>query len=346
MVSKDIISGDFRNKVNKEILKDRLMREPFERTTISFYRYVNIGNPEKLRNKLWLDWTQLQVFGRIYVAKEGINAQLSVPTYLLEDFRAYIDATKHFKNVPFKIAVEDDGKSFYKLDIKVRKKLVADGLDDNAFDTTNVGKHLTAKEFNEILKKEDSICFDMRNNYEGRIGHFDGAICPDVETFREELPVVLDELKDKPKDKPVLLYCTGGIRCEKASAFLRHHGFTNVGQLHGGIIDYAHQVKRENLDNNYKGKNYVFDGRVAEAIGDECIAHCDQCGVSADSYVNCNNKACNELFIQCAECNKKMDGCCSEKCKEINALPEEEQKKLRKGYRHTRHVRPACCCDA
>ena len=343
MTTKEIISGEYRNKTSRKIMQKRLEREPFERTTISFYKYINIKNPEALRNKLWLEWMQLGVFGRIYLAKEGINAQFSVPTYLLDDFRLLIDSSNYFKDVPFKIAVEDDGKSFCKLDIKVRKKLVADGLDDGAFDTTNVGKHLTAKEFNKILNQDDSICFDMRNNYEARIGHFDGAVCPDVETFRDELPVVLNELKDKPKDKPIILYCTGGIRCEKASAYLRHHGFNNVGQLHGGIIDYAHQITQEKLENKYLGKNYVFDGRVAEAIGNEVLTNCDQCKCEADSYTNCKNKGCNELFIQCAECSVKLDGCCKEECQKIANLPEDQQKELRKGYKHPKQIRRESC---
>lgn len=343
MNTKKLTSGNLRNKVDRKVLRQRLMEESFKRTTISFYRYVNIPNPAELRDQLWIEWDRLGVFGRIYLAKEGINAQLSVPEHNVDAFRKNVDSQEFFTDVPFKIAVEDDGKSFIKLDIKVRKKLVADGLDDNAFDTTNVGKHLTAKEFNELLQNPETTCIDMRNNYEARIGHFDGAVCPDVETFREELPVALDILKEKDKDKPVILYCTGGIRCEKASAFLKHNGYRNVGQLHGGIIDYAHQVNQAGLENKFLGKNFVFDGRGAETIGEQVLSGCDQCEAKCDTYTNCKNVACNELFIQCPHCAEKFLGCCSEECSNIVQLPEAEQKKLRKGKKHTKRIRECGC---
>jgi len=333
--------GALRNLVDRKVLKERLMAENFKRITISFYRYVLIDNPEVLRDELWEKWSELGVFGRIYLAKEGINAQFSVPEHNFDDFRTEVDSREEFKDVPFKIAVEDDGKSFIKLDIKVRPKLVADGLNDESFDVTNVGKHLTAGEFNELLSKEESVCVDMRNQYESRIGHFDGAVCPRAQTFRDELPEVLETLEKNghDKDKPVLLYCTGGIRCEKASAFLKHHGYRNVGQLHGGIIDYKHQIEREGLDNKFKGKNYVFDGRGAERIGDEVLAECDICNNATDTYINCANVACNELLLSCGTCQKKLETCCSPECQHIKNLPEEEQLALRKGKKTKKRIR-------
>jgi UPF0176 protein len=318
------------NRVNKKELKQRLMEEKIRRITLSFYRYVNIEQPELLRDELFKFWTSLNVFGRIYLAHEGINAQLSVPETNFEVFKDSLFGYSYFKEIPFKIAVEDDGKSFYKLAVKVREKIVADGLKDDAYDVTNVGKHLTAAEFNAAMDNPDSIVVDMRNHYESEIGHFENAICPDADTFREELPLVLDLLKDK-KEKKLLLYCTGGIRCEKASAFFKHHGFEDVNQLHGGIIAYASQVKAQNLPSKFKGKNFVFDERMGEKIGNEIISHCHQCDALSDEHVNCANDDCHLLFLQCPSCAQKMNGCCSEACMHIAALPEEDQRKIRKG---------------
>jgi len=318
------------NKINKNELKKKLQEETFKRITVSFYRYVIIDNPEELRNKMFAEWQSLGIFGRIYLAHEGINAQMCVPEFCWDTFKEKLYSDIKFNNVPLKIAVDDDGKSFYKLTIKVRKKIVADGLDDNAFDVTNVGKHLTAKEFNEALDHPDTIVVDMRNHYESEVGRFEKAICPDADTFREELPMVLDILEDK-KDKKLLLYCTGGIRCEKASAFLRHHGFNDVNQLYGGIIEYARQIKADGLESRFKGTNFVFDERVGEKITDDVISSCHQCGEPCDTHVNCSNDDCHLLFIQCNKCAQKMQGCCTPKCKEIISLPEAEQKKLRKG---------------
>lgn len=317
------------NKLGKKELRERIENESFDRTTLSFYRYVRIDDPDVMRDRLYADWDALQVNGRIYVAKEGINAQLSVPAHHLDQFRESVDSYEEFKDVPFKIAVEEPNDSFLKLMIKVRKKLVADGLPDGTFDVSDVGEHLSAEVFNERIEKGATVV-DMRNNYECEIGHFENAYLPDSEKFEDALPEVLEELKGKEKE-PVVLYCTGGIRCEKASAWLRHHGFENVGQLHGGIIDYAHQVKRYNLENRFHGLNFVFDERLAERIDNEVISTCHQCGVPADTIKNCKNKTCNVLLIQCPECASKYGDCCTPKCKEVTELPEEIQADYRRG---------------
>jgi UPF0176 protein len=318
------------NRIDKRELKKRLMEEPIKRITLSFYRYVIIDTPNEYRDELYKRWDALNVKGRIYVAREGINAQLSVPEQYFETFRKDIDSDKYLTNVPFKIAVEDDGKSFYKLLLKVRKKIVADGLNDDAFDVTNVGKHLSAREFNEALEQEGTVVVDMRNHYESEVGRFENAICPDVDTFREELEWVTENLKDK-KDKKVLLYCTGGIRCEKASAYFKHEGFKDVNQLYGGIIDYARQIKQEGLESKFKGKNFVFDERLGEKITHDVISVCHQCGEPCDEHTNCANDDCHLLFIQCEKCKEKMKNCCTPECISIAELPIEEQRKLRKG---------------
>ena len=272
----------------------------------------------------------MNALGRIYLAYEGINAQMSVPEVNYTNFLAYLDSYEEFKHMPIKAGVEDDGKSFYKLAIKVRKKIVADGLQDGTFDVTNVGKHLDAVEFNEALDLPGTIVVDMRNHYETEIGHFENAICPDVDTFREELPLVAEMLKDK-KDHKILMYCTGGIRCEKASAYLKHYGFSDVNQLHGGIIEYARQVKEQQLPVKFKGKNFVFDERLGERISDEIISKCHQCGNVSDMHTNCANDDCHLLFIQCDSCKEIMQGCCSDACMEVINLPIEKQREIRKG---------------
>ena len=320
---------ELRNKCGPDQLRARLEEEGFPRTTLSFYRYVRIADPTILRNDLYAKWESMGVLGRIYLAQEGINAQLSVPTQNFEAFRTMVDSQPEFSDVPFKIAVEDDGKSFLKLTIKVRPKLVADGLADDAFDAGNVGQHLDAGSFNRLLD-EGATVVDMRNNYEALIGHFRGALLPKSDTFRGAVEEMLEKLEDK-KDEPVLLYCTGGIRCEKASAWFRHHGFTNVGQLHGGIIDYARQVKAKDLPSKYLGQNFVFDGRLAERITDDVVSTCMQCGTPNDRITNCQQNTCNILLVQCEACAKKYADCCSPSCREIHLLPEEVQRAWRKG---------------
>lgn len=307
----------------------RLQEETFRRVTLSFYKYVIIDEPQVLRDDLFIRWSALNVFGRIYIAHEGINAQLSVPEANLEKFRTELDLDKRFTDVPFKIAVEDNGKSFYKLIIRRRTKIVADGLKDDAFDVTNVGTHLSAEEWNEAMQKKNPIVVDMRNFYESEVGRFESAICPEAHSFREELPMVKEILKGK-EDEKILLYCTGGIRCEKASAFLKHHGFKDVSQLYGGIIEYARQVKAKGLESKFKGKNFVFDERMGERITSDVISKCYQCGNLCDSHYNCGNDGCHLLFIQCESCREKYEACCSVECQRIIHLPLEEQKKIQR----------------
>ena len=318
-----------RNKYDKETLKKRLSQEDFQRVTLSFYRYVILENLESFRDELYRRFESLQVLGRIFIAREGINAQCSVPEHNLEALRRLIDSIPEFSGVPFKIAVEENKESFYKLIVRIRPKIVADGLDDNAFDVTNVGRHLTAREWNEAMHVPGTVVVDMRNHYESEVGRFKNAILPQADTFKEELPMVLDLLKDQQEQK-ILLYCTGGIRCEKASAFLKHHGFSDVNQLYGGIIDYARQINAEGLESEFIGKNFVFDDRMGERITEDVISVCHQCGRPSDVHVNCANDACHLLFIQCPECAASMNGCCTSACQSILELPVDEQQKIRK----------------
>lgn len=319
------------NKLSKEELKKQLEEENFSRKTLSFYRYVIIEDPQKFRDHLYLRWFELDCKGRIYIAREGINAQMSVPEHNIKAFFSLMNSLKELQDMPIKWAVEDDGKSFYKLIVKLRPKIVADGLNDNAFDVTDVGNHLSPLEFHNQISLPNTIVVDMRNHYESEIGHFENAICPDADTFREEIDIVVNNLKDKKKEK-VLLYCTGGIRCEKASAYLKHHGFEDVNQLHGGIIAYAQDIKQLGLDSKFRGKNFVFDERLGESINNEVIAKCHQCGKACDTHTNCANNDCHLLFIQCDECREKYQGCCTDECAQIIQLPSEERTKLRSKF--------------
>lgn len=317
------------NKINGNLLKQDLQKSTCRRTTISFYRYYRIGNPSLFRDHLYLLLDDLGVLGRIYVASEGINAQISVPEENVGKFRDRLDEVEFLKNIRLNIAFEDNGKSFFKLKIKVRPKILADGLQDETFDVTQVGKHLSAAEFNELADREDTIIVDMRNHYESEIGHFRNAIRPDADTFREALRIAGEELASN-RDKHIIMYCTGGIRCEKASAWFRHTGFAHIYQLEGGIIKYARDAVSSGLENKFIGKNFVFDERLGERISDHVIAKCHQCGDPCDSHTNCKNVACNLLFIQCEGCARKYEGCCSDDCREIHLLPEDVQRERRK----------------
>ena len=302
-----------------------------QRLTLSFYAYAKIEDPKKFRDDLFLAWNPLDALGRTYVAKEGINAQMSVPAENLEAFRATLGAYSFMKDIRLNVAVEQDDHSFLKLTVKVRDKIVADGLNDDTFDVTNIGVHLKAAEFNQILDDPNTIVVDFRNHYESEIGHFKGAITPDVETFRESLPIINEQLQDFKEDKNLVMYCTGGIRCEKASAYFKHQGFKNVFQLEGGIINYAKQIKEENLESKFIGKNFVFDHRLGERITNDIVSQCHQCGKPCDNHTNCLNDGCHLLFIQCDECKAAMENCCSSECLEVTHLPLAEQVKLRSG---------------
>ncbi len=318
------------NRISQKELKQRLREENFPRRTLSFYRYFPIPDPHVFRDELYLKLAELQVFGRIYLASEGINAQVSVPVPRIEQFKDYLDSIGPLKGLRLNTAFADDGKSFWVLKIKVREKIVADGILDPEFTMEKKGQYLNAEAFNELADDPDTLLVDMRNHYEFEVGHFDGAIEIPSDTFREQLPLAVKLLEEK-KEKPVIMYCTGGIRCEKASAYLLHRGFKKVFHLEGGIIHYANIVKEKGLENKFRGKNFVFDERLGESITGEIIAHCHQCGKPADTHTNCKNSGCHLLFIQCAACAETFDGCCSQTCKEIYHLPEDQQKELRKG---------------
>lgn len=318
------------NRVSQAELKKRLYEETEHRITVSFYQYFFIENPQAFRDELYKKLDAIKVFGRIYIASEGINAQASVPESHFEAFKQLLYSYPALNGVRINIAVEDDGKSFWVLKVKLREKIVADGITDPEFDMSNRGKYVDAETYNKLAEDPETVIVDMRNHYEYEVGHFENAIEIPSDTFREQLPMAAEMLQDK-KDKNIIMYCTGGIRCEKASAYMLHRGFKNVFHLEGGIIHYVNNVKEKKISNKFHGKNFVFDDRLGERITDEIIAKCHQCGQPADTHVNCRNEGCHLLFIQCDHCAKEHEGCCSKSCHDTILLPEEEQKRLRKG---------------
>jgi UPF0176 protein len=318
------------NRLTNEEAKALLAQETFKRKTISFYRYFPIDDPKSMRDAMYKNLFALNVFGRIYLAHEGINAQISVPEDRFTAFCDYLYSFTPLSGIRLNIAVDDDGKSFWILKVKVRDKIVADGINDPNFSMENRGAYVNAEEFNKLTEDPETVLIDMRNHYEYEIGHFKNATQIPSETFREQLPMAAEMMKDK-KDKNIIMYCTGGIRCEKASAWMLHNGFKKVYHLEGGIINYANIVNEKHLENKFVGKNFVFDGRLGEQIGNEVISRCHQCGKLADTHVNCANEGCHLLFIQCEQCKLDFEGCCSEECQNIMHLPAEERKKLRSG---------------
>ncbi|MBK8299261.1 MAG: rhodanese-related sulfurtransferase [Chitinophagaceae bacterium] len=325
------------NRISRRELKERILNDTTPRTTISFYCYFKIEEPPVFRDELYTQLKELGVMGRIYLAEEGINAQISLPTANLDNFKKYLYSIEPLNGIRLNVAVDDDGKSFYVLDVKVRKRIVADGITDPDFDMANRGRYVNADQFNQLTNDPDTVVIDMRNHYEYEVGHFENAIEVPSDTFREQLPMAVDMMK-ADKDKNIIMYCTGGIRCEKASAYMLHKGFKNVFHLEGGIINYVNQAKEKSLPNKFHGKNFVFDQRLGERVTDEIISNCHQCGKPADTHVNCINDACHLLFIQCDECKTKMEGTCSKECFDFIHLPAEEQKEKRAGVDKGRNV--------
>ena len=327
------------NRVSQAELKKLLYAETEKRITLSFYRYFSIIDSKQFRDDLYKVLNAQRVFGRIYIAQEGINAQVSVPETNLEPFRKYLYSIEPLNGLWLNRAFDDNaglndtlgqGRPFWVLKIKVREKIVADGITDPGFSMEKKGKYVNAEKMNELMDDEQTIVIDMRNHYEYEVGHFVKALEIPSDTFREQLPMAVEMMKDK-KDRNIIMYCTGGIRCEKASAYMLHQGFNNVFHLEGGVINYAREAREAGLESKFIGKNFVFDDRLGERITEDVIANCHQCGKPADTHTNCANDGCHLLFIQCEVCSQKYDGCCSEACQSVHNLPLSAQKELRKG---------------
>lgn len=250
--------------------------------------------------------------GRIYINEQGINGQMSIHESDAESYIDWFHTHPAFKHVEFKVHIHEQ-HAFAKLTVKYRKQLVA--LDAEV-DLRLIGKHLSSQEWRQMLetKDPDTILVDVRNDYEWKVGHFDGAILPELETFRD-FNEYIDHLKTlyNAEKTKVMMYCTGGIRCELYSALMKQKGFDTIYQLQGGVIKYG----LEEGVNHWKGKLFVFDDRMVVPISkDEVspISHCYCCQEPSDTYYNCANMDCNALFLSCLDCVKHLKGCCSQAC--------------------------------
>ncbi|MBK4765219.1 MAG: rhodanese-related sulfurtransferase [Pantoea sp. Brub] len=304
------------NLISNQKLKQQILCNNDLRITVSFYKYFYIDNTHTFRDNLYLKFVELQILGRIYIAHEGINAQISVPSHLYQKMQLCLYRfDKSLNNIHMNIALDNHSKSFWVLRIKVRERIISDGIEENILQISKVGCYLTAQEVNLMLDNPKVIFVDMRNDYEYKIGHFANAIACKANTFREQLSKIIKLLENK-KNEIIVTYCTGGIRCEKASAWLIYNGFNNVYQVKGGIIEYVNTARKESIPVRFKGKNFVFDARMSEQVSKDVLSTCSQCGELCDIYTNCLNNLCHLLFIQCINCFNKYKNCCSLFCKE------------------------------
>ena len=279
---------------------------------LAYYLFTPIQDPEKLLLDHKHFFTHRDIKGRIYISRDGINGQMSASEEAFQEYKAWLREDSRFREIEFKIHTWHE-HCFPRMTIKIRPQLVAF---DREIHIANTGKHLSPKEWQEMLEHRDEthLLLDVRNQYEWSIGHFEGATLPLYETFRQ-FPQYVQRLKQKVdlKRAKVMMYCTGGIRCELYSAFMKEEGFEHVYQLQGGIIKYGLQVGTK----HWKGKLFVFDDRLSVPISEEetsMISHCRHCGALTDFYFNCANMDCNELFLSCFCCAEKMDGCCCSSC--------------------------------
>lgn len=280
---------------------------------ILYYNFEPIADPGTFCENHKKELKSLGLKGRVYIGSEGINGTLGGTPEQIEKYKQYLRSIKGFEDTEFKTD-ENDTIPFAKLVCKVREELVAIHMD--GLNPENGGNYLEPEEWRKVMENEDDyVMIDVRNNYESKVGHFDGAITPDLDNFYE-FPQWLDATeKEIPKEKKVLMYCTGGIRCEKFSVLMKEKGWKDVNQLHGGILKYA----KEEGGKHFKGKCFVFDDRLVVPVNKDSlqpIARCEITGKPADSYINCANMECNKLFVCSEEGAKMMDGCCSEECKQ------------------------------
>jgi len=276
----------------------------------SFYKYVKINNVEKFKIKHQAFCKKLGIKGTILLGDEGINGSVSGYKDQIQKYKNEIKSIDEFSDVEFKDTVSED-VSFNKLIVKIKKEIVSLGKNP---EISQKGRYLSPKEFNDFVEDKEIIIVDARNDYEHKIGKFENALTFNIKTFRE-FPNALPELK-KYKNKKIVMYCTGGIRCEKASALLKEEGFNQVYQLEGGIINYINQYY-ESPDSKFKGRCFVFDERLSIPSGKNSgtISVCEMCHVPCGEYIRCMNTICDKLVIMCSECKEKMNNACSKACK-------------------------------
>ncbi len=285
-----------------------------------YYKYVTIEDPEAFAKEHLAYCKKLGVKGRILVAREGINGTLSGTVEQTDAYISMMRSVPLFRDLVFKID-EHEGHAFHKIFVRPKKELVTFRLEEDVDPNRLTGKHLKPKDFYEKLQREDVIVLDGRNNYEYDIGHFRGAIRPDVESFRD-FPEWIRQNLSEYKDRPILTYCTGGIRCEKLSGFLLQEGFKDVSQLEGGIVTYGQDP--EVKGRLYDGKLYVFDERISVPVNrtdeDIVVGRCHHCGKPEDRYINCANDLCHLQHICCEECEEEHNRFCSKECEEETLL--------------------------
>lgn len=302
------------NRVSKKELKKNILINEEPRFIVSFYKYFFIKSIKEYRDQIYKNFNKYHVLGRVYIADEGINAQISIPVkFYFRVIKFLYTLDSELKDLFINKSLNDNGKAFWFLSVKIKKKIVHDGIKNLLFNPKKVGIYIESNEVNMMLKDRKTIFVDMRNSYEYEIGHFPNAIQIKSQTFRDQLQKVI-KVMDYAKNKKIVMYCTGGIRCEKATAWMRFNGFKNVYHLKGGIINYVHNARKNNLPILFRGSNFVFDNRMSEKISDEVISFCKQCNQPSDKYVNCSFNLCHLLFIQCKNCAINFKNCCSEKC--------------------------------
>ncbi|GAB4236251.1 MAG: rhodanese-related sulfurtransferase [Chlamydiales bacterium] len=305
---------------------------------LAFYLFTTIKNPQEEVSLHKSFCEKRNIKGRIYISEEGINGQMSGTVQDAESYMEWLQCRDPFQSIEFKIDPYHE-QAFEKLIIKYREQLVA--LDQKV-DLSLTGTHLEPEAWKEMLEKEDKhLLIDVRNDYEWKVGKFENAETPACSTFRE-FRTYAQELKNRidPSETPVMMYCTGGIRCEVYSALLKEYGFKNVYQLKGGIINYGKKVGAK----HWLGKLFVFDDRMTTPISDQestpVIGKCHRCQQPSESYYNCANMDCNHLFLSCDSCLKELSGCCKEECLQAPRVrPFYEQnphKPFRKWYRYFR----------
>lgn len=287
--------------------------------TISFYKFFYVSNPLKFLLFLKLKLKSFQVLGRIYISYEGINAQINIPIkkfYKIIFFFEKLDI--NLKNIFINFSPYNTDISFLKLIIKFKKQIISRNIIENFhFSYKNTGIYLNAMEVNDNILDSDAIFVDMRNIYEYEIGHFYNALTIPANTFRDQL-MKLKNILSSYRDKKIIMYCTGGIRCEISTALLNFYGFKKVYQIYGGILEYIKQVKIYHLPNYFKGKLFVFDNRLSIPINFDYLSKCKNCDQKTyRSHVNCANSLCHILFVQCYFCYLKLKSFCSEKCQNI-----------------------------
>ena len=296
---------------------------------VLFYKFQKIEDPQYFAKKHLQFCKKLGVFGKVLVAHEGINGSISGTQEQIETYKKYVHSLKGFEDVWFK---EEQGAShpFTKMFVRIKKEIIRIDTD---VDMNKKGEYISPQELKKLYdSKEDFIIVDARNYYESHVGKFKNALTPELKTFRE-FPQFVNKFKKEIQDtnKKIVTYCTGGIRCEKASAYLKQEGFTNVYQLEGGIINFCQQIP----DNKeWEGKCFVFDKRLMSDIDQnkKPITTCESCHTICDLYKNCKNPSCDKLSIICVPCQDKLQGCCSHKCcKEFNVYARERARLKKEG---------------